>query len=105
VKWDHLNRFLVHRTEVMTDLFAPSSVANVFRFPDFAQFEDVLRRGLPQHLLRVQRAARQIEYKKSPDKTDDSFHSFLYCFLVSMLHHPRPDVMNPNARTTGVKET
>jgi hypothetical protein len=102
---DTMNRFVVHRTEVMTDLFAAIKRRDVFRFPDFAQFERPHGEDFLNIFSEYNENTRMIEYQKSPDKTDDSFHSFLYCFLVSMLHHPRPDVMNPNARTTGVKET
>jgi hypothetical protein len=36
-----------------------------------------------------------IQYQVSPGKTDDTFHSILYCLLVSMLVKPRPDILIP----------
>jgi hypothetical protein len=37
-----------------------------------------------------------IQYKHAVDKPDDSFHSFCYAWLVSMLMFPRPDIIRPN---------
>jgi hypothetical protein len=42
---------------------------------------------------------RQNIYKKSPNATDDTFHSILLCFLASMIRHPRPDVISPMMQT------
>ena len=39
---------------------------------------------------------RNTEYKKSPNTTDDTFHSLVLCFLASMIDNPRPDVLVPN---------
>jgi hypothetical protein len=100
VKWEEkLHRFLVHRTEVMSDMFNAIKRRNVFRFPDWQQFEDPFSKDLLNIFSEYNEQTRQIQYKKSPDCTDDSFHSILLCFLVSMLKHPRFDVLNPTART------
>jgi hypothetical protein len=29
------------------------------------------------------------------DKPDDTFHAFLYCWMVSMIMKPRPDIIIP----------
>jgi hypothetical protein len=101
VKWeDKFHRFIVHRTEVMSDIFNAIKRRNVFRFPDWQQFEDPFSKDLLNIFSEYNEQARQIQYKKSPDVTDDSFHSILLCFLVSMLRHPRHDVLNPQARTS-----
>jgi len=42
-----------------------------------------------------------IQYKHNIDKPDDSFHSFLYCWVVSMLHHKRPDIIAPRREING----
>jgi len=100
VKWEEkLHRFLVHRTEVMSDMFNAIKRRNVFRFPDWQQFEDPFSKDLLNIFSEYNEQTRQIQYKKSPDCTDDAFHSILLCFLVSMLKHPRFDVLNPTART------
>ena len=38
---------------------------------------------------------RMTEYKKAPGKTDDAFHSIVYCMLASMIQNPRPDILTP----------
>jgi hypothetical protein len=39
---------------------------------------------------------RMVQYEHRIDKPDDSFHSVLYCFLVSMIIFPRPDIIAPS---------
>lgn len=100
VKWEpEYRRFMVHRTEVMSDMFNAIKRRNVFRFPDFAQFEDPFSKDMLSIYSEYNEQLRQIQYKKTPDSTDDTFHSILLCFLASMLKHPRYDVLNPTAKT------
>lgn len=102
VKWDDgLNRFLVHRTEVMSDIFTAIKRRDVFRFPKWEQFEDPFGKDMLAIFSEFNEQIRQIQYKKNPDATDDAFHSILLCFLASMLRNPRPDVLNPTAKTSG----
>lgn len=101
VKWEpDLHRHLVHRTEVMSDMFNAIKRRNVFRFPDFSQFEDPYGKDFLSIFSEYNEQQRQIQYKKSPDSTDDSFHSVLLCFLASMLKIPRFDVLNPTSKTS-----
>ncbi len=105
VKWDpDMKRFLVHRTEVMSDLFNAIKRRNIIRFPDYAQFEDPYGKDFLSIFSEYNEQQRQIQYKKSPDSTDDSFHSVLLCLLVSMLKIPRFDILNPSASTGGVQD-
>jgi hypothetical protein len=100
VKWeDGLNRFLVHRTEVMSDMFNAIKRRDVFRFPDYQQFEDPFAKDMLNIFSEYSETQRQVQYKHTPDCTDDSFHSILLCFLASMLKHPRFDVLNPTQKT------
>lgn len=94
-----LKRFLVHRTEVMSDIFNAIKRRNVFRFPDWAHFEDPFGTDFLNIFSEMNEQLRQIQYKHAPDHTDDAFHSTLLCFLVSMLRIPRFDVLNPTAKT------
>lgn len=99
VRWEEgLYRFLVHRTEVMSDIFNAIKRGDVFRFPDWSAFEDPFAQDMLNIFSEYNEQMRQIQYKKSKDVADDSFHSLLYCFLASMLHHPRFDVMNPEQK-------
>lgn len=100
VKWeDGLNRFLVHRTEVMSDIFNAIKRRDVFRFPDWQQFEDPFGKDMLNIFSEYSEQQRQVQYKHAPDSTDDAFHSILLCFLASMLRHPRYDVLNPTQKT------
>jgi hypothetical protein len=105
VKWEpDLDRFLVHRTEVMTDMFTAIKRRNVFRFPNYKQFEEPFAGDFLNIFSEYNEQQRQIQYKKSPDRTDDSYHSTLLCFLASMLAIPRFDVLNPTQKTGIVAE-
>lgn len=95
-----LHRYLVHRTEVMSDIFNAIKRRNVFRFPDFTQFEDPFARDMLNIFSEYSETQRQVQYKHAPDSTDDSYHSILLCFLASMIRHPRPDVLNPMQKTS-----
>lgn len=100
VKWDDgLHRFLVHRTEVMTDIFTAIKRRDVFQFPNWGQFEDPFGKDMLNIFSEYNEQQRQIQYKKSPDATDDSFHAVLLCFLASYLRHPRPDVFVSTQKT------
>lgn len=102
VKWeDGLRRYLVHRTEVMSDIFNAVKSRRVFRFPRWEHFEDPFAKDFLNIFSEYNEQQRQIQYKKSPDATDDAFHSVLLCFLVSILRIQRPDVLIPSAKTNG----
>jgi hypothetical protein len=96
VRWeDGLKRFLVNRTEVMSDIFNAIKRRDVFRFPNWEQFKGTFAPDFLNIFAEYNEQRRMIEYKKSPGTTDDSYHSTLLCFLVSMLDIPRPDVIAP----------
>jgi hypothetical protein len=100
VRWeDGLRRYLVHRTEVMSDIFSAIKRLDVFRFPDFAQFEDPFAKDMLNIFSEYNETQRQVQYKHAPDMTDDSFHAILFCFLASMIRNPRHDVLNPTQKT------
>lgn len=98
VVWqDGLKRFLVHRTEVMSDIFNAIKRRNVFRFPNWDQFQIPFASDMLNIFSEYNEQLRQNVYKKSPNNTDDTFHSILLCFLASMIKNPRPDVISPMA--------
>jgi hypothetical protein len=102
VKWDNdLKRFLVHRTEVMSDVFNGIKRRNVFRFPNWDQFEQLYARDMLNIFSEYSEQLRQNVYKKSPSSTDDTFHSILLAFLASMIVFPRPDVISPAMNAGG----
>jgi hypothetical protein len=105
IKWEPgLKRFLVHRTEVMSDIFSAIKRSDgvkgkIFRFPKWEEFEEPFGADLLNIFSEYNEQLRQVQYKKSPDRTDDTFHSILLCFIGSLIMHPRFDILNPNDRT------
>lgn len=105
VRWEpDLKRFLVHRTEVMSDMFNAIRRGNVIRFPDWDQFQDPFGKDMLNIFSEYNEQMRQIQYKKSPNCTDDSFHSILLCLLASMIRVPRLDILNPTSKTGSPSE-
>ncbi len=99
-KWQpDLHRFLVHRTEVMSDIFSAIKRRDFIRFPDFQGFETPFAKDMLNIFSEYNEQLRQIQYQKSPSATDDSFHSITLCILASLLRVPRLDILNPMAKT------
>lgn len=100
IKWHpELFRYLVHRTEVMSDVFSAIKRRDVIGFPNWDHFQEPFGNDMLNIFSEYNEQQRQLQYKKSPDCTDDSFHSILLCFLVSMIRQPRFDVLNPTQKT------
>jgi hypothetical protein len=100
VKWEEkLRRFLVHRTEVMSDIFNAIKRRNIFRFPDWSAWEDPFAKDMLNIFSEYNEQLRQVQYKKSPDATDDTFHAILLCFLASLLKVQNYEVLNPTSKT------
>lgn len=96
VKWDNgLMRFLVNRTEVMSDIFNAIKRKDVFGFPCWADWEQPFASDMLNIFSEYSEQRRCNEYKKSKSVSDDTFHSLVLCFLVSQLTNPRPDVLVP----------
>ena len=96
VRWeDGLKRFLVNRTEVMSDIFNAIKRRDVFRFPSWEEFQNPFASDMLNIFSEYNEQRRENAYKKSPNTTDDTFHSILLCFLASMIKFPRPDVVAP----------
>ncbi len=96
VKWeDGLKRYLVNRTEVMSDIFNAIKKRTVFRFPTWEEFQNPFGNDMLNIFSEFNEQLRENVYKKSPSSTDDAFHSIALCFLASMTDRPRPDVIAP----------
>jgi hypothetical protein len=98
VKWDpHLGRFLVHRSEVMSAMFNAIKRRNVFRFPRWKEFSAPFATDMLAIFSEYNERTRLTDYKKSPNTTDDSMHSIIFCMLAAMIDNPRPDILLPSA--------
>ncbi len=89
-----LGRYMVHRSEVMTDVFN-AYLRKMIRLPNWEEFHDPYGNDILNVFAEFNERTRMIEYKHSPGTTDDAFHSILYCLLASMIMHPRADIILP----------
>jgi hypothetical protein len=97
VRWnDDLGRYLLHRTDVMSDIFNAIKRKRECEFPRWEEFENPYAKDMLNIYSEVNNMLRMIQYKHAKDKPDDTMHSFLYCWLVSMLEVPRPDIIRPS---------
>lgn len=95
VEWNpRLNRWHVHRTELMSDLFN-SIKRSQLEFPCWAEWKDPFAQDICNIFTEYNETLRMTMYAKSPDRTDDTFHAILYCLLASMIKFPRPDIIAP----------
>jgi hypothetical protein len=96
VVWDPgLSRFLVNRTEVMSDIFNAIKRRNVFRFPRWSEWEKPFASDMLNIFSEYSEERRINEYRKSKGVTDDTFHAIALAFIASNILHPRPDVLIP----------
>lgn len=100
-KWDAgLSRFLLNRTEIMSDVFNAIKRKTVFGFPKWSDFEQPYAADMLNIFSEFSEERRINEYKKSKGVADDTFHALLLAFMVSTIKVPRPDVIIPQKTTT-----
>ena len=97
-----LKRFVVHRTEVMSDIFSAIKRGNVFEFPRWEEFQNPYAQEIMNIFTQYNEKLRMIQYQHRPDRPDDSFHAITYCFLASMIKHPRPDIITPSRELASI---
>jgi hypothetical protein len=78
----------------MSDIFSAFQRKEIM-LPCWEDFADPYGSDVLNIFSEMNERLRMIQYKHSPGKTDDAFHSILYCFLASMLVRPRPDIIAP----------
>jgi hypothetical protein len=89
-----LHRYLVFRSAVMADIFNAIKKKKI-RFPCWEDYKSPYVDDFLAITQSYSNAMRLMIYDKPRDRPDDSFHAMMYCFLVSMLDHPRPDILTP----------
>jgi intein/homing endonuclease len=95
IRWQpNLGRFIVHRTEIMSDIFNTVKYRKI-RLPKWEEFRTPYAADILNIFSEYNEQIRMTQYKNSPGKADDTFHSILYCFLASMVVVPRPDIIIP----------
>lgn len=104
LKYDNQKgRFLVHRSEVMGSIFNAIKRRTVFRFPRWEDFASPFGSDMLSTFSEYNERTRLTEYKKSPNTTDDTFHSLVFCFLASMTEFPRPEIIVPTASASDLQ--
>lgn len=91
-----LCRFMVNRTEIMMDIFGAIKRADVFEFPPYAEFKTPFAEDMVSNFTEYNEYRSMMVLNKQPGVTDDGLHSLIYCFLASMVIHPRPDIIAPD---------
>ena len=97
LQWNpELRRWLVNRTPVMSDVFATIKRRQI-EFPCWEEFRDPCGQDMLNIYSEERKARSTIKYDHAVGSPDDAFHALLYTLLASMLKHPRPDIMAPDA--------
>lgn len=89
-----LRRYKVFRTEVMSDIFNAIKRKQL-TFPRWVEFKEPYAQDMCNIFSEYNETMRMTQYNHRQDRPDDTFHSVLYCFLASMIRHPRPDIIAP----------
>lgn len=108
ILWNReLLRFMVMRTEAMTDLFTAIKRGEI-RLPRWEDFHASGHAPFVTDILNIysqyNNTTYRLQYNHPVDKPDDTFHSILYGFLASQLIRPRPDLLLPLQENQGVLE-
>jgi intein/homing endonuclease len=100
IKWDNgLDRFMLHRSEIMSSYFSAIKRGNTFRFPAWSVYENPYAQDHLNIYSEYNERTRMEEYNHSPSSPDDTCHSNIYAFLASTLRTPRRDVFTPTGGT------
>lgn len=95
VYWEpNLGRYMCHRSEIMSDIFTAFK-RRLIDLPNWEDFHEPHGQDILNIFSEYNERLRMTEYKKAPGKTDDAFHSIVYCMLASMIQNPRPDILTP----------
>lgn len=95
-KWNpQLSRYILHRSEVMSQIFNAIKRRRDCEFPNWGEFEVPYAQDMLNIFSEHNQVTRILQFKHAVDKPDDAFHSFLYCWLVSMIEIRRPDIIKP----------
>lgn len=95
-----LNRFMASRTEVMSDIFNAIKRHRI-EFPCWEDFAEPYGNDMLNIFSEYNELRREVVYKHSPGKPDDTFHATTYCVLAAMIDRPMPDVIAPNRELPG----
>lgn len=90
-----LHRFMVNRTEALMAIINAINRGDEFVFPKWEEIEFPFGSDMLSVFTEYNEARRTTVIQRTPGTTDDTLHSLAYCFLASMIKHPRPDIITP----------
>lgn len=90
----NLRRFIVFRSEVMTDILMALKRGKI-GLPCFEEFREPYGQDMCNITAEYNERLRLIQYDNGGNNPDDTFHAILYCFLASMIKEKRPDIIAP----------
>lgn len=85
----------MHRTAVMSDIFEAIKKGKA-EFPRWDEFKKPYAEDFTSIYSEYNERLRMIQYDHKRGSPDDSFHSFMYAWLSSMIMIPRPDIIAPS---------
>lgn len=91
-----LARFMVNRTEALMAVINAINREDELSFPRWEDFETPFASDLLSVFTEYNEARRTTIINRTPGTTDDTLHAITYCFLASMIEHPRPDIIAPS---------
>lgn len=100
-----MGRWKGARTELMSDVFNAIKRASrdrrVVEFPRWEEFKEPYAQDMLNIFSEYSETVKQIQYKHSVDKPDDTMHAVTYCLLASALKFPRYDIFIPRREERG----
>lgn len=88
-------RWKIHRTEVMSAIFEAIKKGKA-EFPLWDEFRKPYAEDFTNIYSEYNENLRMIMYDHKAGSPDDSFHSFMFCWLASMIVVRRPDIIAPS---------
>jgi hypothetical protein len=93
---EEIDRYKVHKHEMMSVVFNAIKSGKVFRFPCWEEWQDPFGSDMLSIFSEYNERTRLTEYKKSLNATDDTMHAVIFAFLASYKENPRPELVRPS---------
>lgn len=96
IVWNRqLNRFVLSRSEVMSDIFTAIKQGKIL-LPAWAEFAHPYAADILSITQNYDSTLHYLKYTHPKTKPDDTFHSMVYGVLASMFLQERPDIIAPS---------
>jgi hypothetical protein len=88
-----LHHWMVNRSEALMALVNAINRKDEILFPRWEDWEFPFAQDMLAVFREFDKSGNKMTIAKTPGTSDDTLHSALYCLLVSMIDHPRPDIL------------